>query len=484
MTATITATPDPLNVPPRMQLVVSGMAAASTVTISRIDVRSNATPIRLGNPATLTGGGWTGFDYEAPFGQAVTYRAVPDTGAAASSVAHAIAVEQPWLCHPGLPSLSMPVTIAARGDETMDASQSVKFVLERPDPVVRTDGVRRPPTFDLTLRTWALDEEDALDSLLADSSPLLLQTVYPDVERVGYEWLSVGPVARSHLVPWQGNLVRHWTMSCTTVIAPSGLLQAQRTVADVAAQFATVAQAKLPTPQCATSCSTTASAPDAADQRPGARGHPAIGPYPLDRNPHRPGDRQLDEAADRRRHRDDRLDAVHPPQPRVDHAGRPGPVRHPGHPRRRDRRPATDRVRRRQGRAVPSGHVHRRLRPARVWSGRRPRADRAGPLAQGATQPVRGLPIQRAHQHGLAGDQAPGRGGVAGTTYPFPGWASIDTSATTKVSPRTGLAERSPLPPPLPRARPIAYCGATHPEPPWSRCSASSPICSTSMRGS
>ena len=244
MTATITATPDPLNVPPRMQLVVSGMAAASTVTISRIDVRSNATPIRLGNPATLTGGGWTGFDYEAPFGQAVTYRAVPDTGAAASSVAHAIAVEQPWLCHPGLPSLSMPVTIAARGDETMDASQSVKFVLERPDPVVRTDGVRRPPTFDLTLRTWALDEEDALDSLLADSSPLLLQTVYPDVERVGYEWLSVGPVARSHLVPWQGNLVRHWTMSCTTVIAPSGLLQAQRTVADVAAQFATVAQAK------------------------------------------------------------------------------------------------------------------------------------------------------------------------------------------------------------------------------------------------
>lgn len=74
----ITATAQPANTPPRVELKLADVEGTS-VTILRNDPDGRSRPVRTAEPATLTGGAWTGFDYEAPLGQAVTYTLVSDT---------------------------------------------------------------------------------------------------------------------------------------------------------------------------------------------------------------------------------------------------------------------------------------------------------------------------------------------------------------------------------------------------------------------
>lgn len=239
MTATITANAVVLTAPPpHVELTVAGMAG-TTVTISRVDAAGNRFPVRTANPATLTSGGWVGFDYEAPFGQSVKYSAKSDTADTAVSSHVTVNMGQPWLIHPGIPALSQQVDVVTLGDRTTDTNQGVHVVLGRADPVVITDGVRRSPTFDLTLRTGTLSDEQALTTLLADASVLLLQVAYGSTDRTFYGWVGIGTVVQSNVVDWFGTQYLSWLLPCTVTDVPSGLLQATYTWADVIAQYAT-----------------------------------------------------------------------------------------------------------------------------------------------------------------------------------------------------------------------------------------------------
>lgn len=243
--STFTATPQPLNDPPRIMLSVTytgGTGIPTSITVSRRNADGTTYLVRSANPAAMTGGVWVGYDYESPFAQAGVYTVTPNTtiGALTASVPklREFGIVTPWLIHPGVPALSMPITVAQPGPVPVsDINQGVFQVLGRQNPVIRTDGVRRAPTFTLTVKTQSWDEEDALKAILADASTLLVQITYPEWERGDYYWVSVSTVTPARAVDFYGNTVTNWALTCTATGAPFGLLQAEWTYAGLLAAY-------------------------------------------------------------------------------------------------------------------------------------------------------------------------------------------------------------------------------------------------------
>lgn len=244
MTATVTVTPQPLNQPPRILVQVAGLAGTA-VTVSRVNADGSTYVLRTANPATLVSGAWTGYDYESPFAQAGVYTATNQLGVTASASVAALreyGVQTPWLIHPGIPALSMPVTVAKPGPlPVTDVRQGVFDVIGRTNPVIRTDGKRRAPTFTLTLSTYSWAEQDTLAAILATASTLLLQITYPDWERGDYYWIAVSTVTPSRPVDYYGADFMQWALSCTATGAPAGLLQPQWTCGGLLASVASCA---------------------------------------------------------------------------------------------------------------------------------------------------------------------------------------------------------------------------------------------------
>lgn len=238
--ATFTATAEPLNVPPRVRLDISAFTGSTVGHVTRIDAAGGVAKVRAGDPVALTSGAAVLYDYEAKFGQAFTYTIYTDAGVGLNGMTSnsvTLAVYTPWLLHPGVPNLSQKVTISSMGDQTLDATRGVHTVLGRADPIVITDGVRRSPTFDLTLRTKSDAAEAGLLTLLQDGSPLLLQATYGTMKGTSYNWVSVGAVTRVDMVPFFDNTDVQWTLPCTVTSAPAGLLQTQRTWGDLLAEY-------------------------------------------------------------------------------------------------------------------------------------------------------------------------------------------------------------------------------------------------------
>lgn len=77
MPATLVATPDLANVPPRVRLDITLPAGAGGVSayVTRVGSDGRTVPVRLADPAVITGSVWVGYDYEAPFGALQSYSA-------------------------------------------------------------------------------------------------------------------------------------------------------------------------------------------------------------------------------------------------------------------------------------------------------------------------------------------------------------------------------------------------------------------------
>jgi hypothetical protein len=243
MAITLTATPQPNNVPPRvlLQLEYTGQTSA---TITRTDPDGNAVPVRLADPATLVGGFWTGYDYEAWFEESTTWTATTSAGSVTSAPA-VLAVADTWLCHPGVPALSQRVDFQGEGTPVRSVVQSVLQPLGRRTPIVVSDGRRRAKAGQITLRTRTAAEEDALLALLDDVTPLLL--IVPPSKGFGrslrHQYLALGDLSEGRVrpdyypFPW-----RTWTAPYNVVGRPAGGVQSQRTYADVLAAHASYAE--------------------------------------------------------------------------------------------------------------------------------------------------------------------------------------------------------------------------------------------------
>ena len=230
------ATPEPGNSPPRVRLEINNVAGPS-VMVTRTTPDGISTPVRGGDPALTTAGAFLVlYDYEAPYNQSLTY-----TAGSVQTSPVLLSVHQPWLVHPGLPSLSQSLHVVSLGDETMASTAGIHEVVGRQHPIIVSDGRRKGATFSLALKTFAVADRSALGQLFQDTEPLLLQIVDPDyTAEYDYRWVSIGNIVMSRLSSTNYTLAtRIWSCDCTDTDAPVGSIQAQRTWADLIAECRT-----------------------------------------------------------------------------------------------------------------------------------------------------------------------------------------------------------------------------------------------------
>lgn len=196
---TVTATEQPGATPPRVRLDItaSGTPTVTSVAVTRTNMGGRAFPVRTadGGRLPVSGAIATIYDYEIPYGTAVTY-SVEAAGASAVTASALLSVTVPWLVHVGVPARSTTVDFRAEtNDEEMwGVEQGVFPILGSDTPVVISGGVRYAPESTLLLRTDTPARKAALRQLLSDGSPLLLNV--PPLMGAGLEtcYISVGPV--------------------------------------------------------------------------------------------------------------------------------------------------------------------------------------------------------------------------------------------------------------------------------------------------
>jgi hypothetical protein len=293
MTVTVVPTVEADNVPPRVRLDVSGTSEIAT-TVMRLNPDGTRTPVRTpdGNalplpgvvtvvdfgdatassdvvtfnsdgtasaaiadngdgtaPEAVTGGGGLLYDYEAPFGALVSYTTLESPDTVSAEVV--VPADQVWLIHPGVPALSMPVSLrpGTLQDAAFAARQGVFYVMGRANPVVVTDGARKGAASQLVVTTQSLDELSSLLALLSDAGALFFNP--PADMNVGFgpAYIAVGDVKLSRWTDVQIDANRDVTLPFTVVDRPAGGTQSERTWADVIAECATWGDvmAKFPT---------------------------------------------------------------------------------------------------------------------------------------------------------------------------------------------------------------------------------------------
>jgi hypothetical protein len=241
---TLATTPEPAADPPRI-LIELTWTGQTSATIVRTDPDGSQTPVRLGEPATLDGAGsWVGYDYESWFGQWSQYTAVTVAGSITASTV-SLDVDDVWLRHPGIPSLSMQVDFQGDGAPQRTVVQAVLEPLGRTYPVVVSDGRRKSKRGEITLRTKSDAEHTALLALVDDAVPLLLDV--PPGKGYGadltHQYLAIGDLTQSRLRPdYYPHPWRIWTAPYIVVGRPAGDLQAERTWATVLAERASWAE--------------------------------------------------------------------------------------------------------------------------------------------------------------------------------------------------------------------------------------------------
>lgn len=235
----ITVSVDTANEPPRYALFVSG-APGATAQVNRTDADGTIRPVRGGDPATLAGTQWIGYDPEAPYNTTPTFTVVPSDGSPSVFVtAPPLVTTQSRLINPGEPGLSMKINGTMRGDRDYPSSAAEHAVLDAKYPRIEADAVRKSGRYQLTLITTTDEEYAALTALLDSQVSLLLQLVQPFTTAAVWEYLAVMDVHEAEASTVFGDPARVWTLDVIVVDRPSGGVTAQRTWADVLAECAT-----------------------------------------------------------------------------------------------------------------------------------------------------------------------------------------------------------------------------------------------------
>lgn len=241
-TLTVTATEHPETSPPsvRLDVTATGTPTVTEVLVARTDVTGHTYPVRTsdGDLLPLSGGVATLWDYEAPYGTTSTYQ-VSATGATSGTDTALLDVSSVWLVHAGVPGQSMPIAVHTVPDLTRAVEQGVFRVIGRRDPVVVSGGARILPSGTLGVLTSTAAERRALDLLLDDASPLLLNVPDSKGWELGPCYISVGDVTETRVSRFAGEPLRVWQLPFQVVGRPSGGSQALRTWATVAAEYPT-----------------------------------------------------------------------------------------------------------------------------------------------------------------------------------------------------------------------------------------------------
>lgn len=248
---TLTVTTQPDNSPPRVRIDVDDITGSLTsATVTRLDPDGRWREVRTidGNPLSLSNGSGTVFDNECPYGVPVTYT----TDATGSPSVNAyLDVPSVWLVHPGIPSLSISIT-PARGSftkRTRTITRGVFRPMGRKYPITVTDGVRHSRDTNLNILCDGPTTEAALEALLADGSPLLLNIPPSRGWNFSTCYVSVGDVDQDMGTDM---VIGDWstlTLPIQVVDRPAGGTRSSWTMGNIRDNFATMADIKAAFPK-------------------------------------------------------------------------------------------------------------------------------------------------------------------------------------------------------------------------------------------
>lgn len=236
---TISVTPEPDAVPPRMRLdVVSNQSALVVYRVGQDGARSVVRTYD-GGPLVITGGSTYLYDVEVPQGRPVTYTAGDGTDVAASPP-RSVDSGLVWLVDPAVPSRSVPLRVSGMSNRSAAANLSIRYPLARKFPIVASDGVRKADTYTLRVRSESQAELDAVAAVLANLSTLFLNVpLSKQWVDLGSDYIAVGDVDRTNPTNWQRFTNRDWSLPCTVTDRPTGGSQAFITYGYSQALYAT-----------------------------------------------------------------------------------------------------------------------------------------------------------------------------------------------------------------------------------------------------
>jgi hypothetical protein len=237
----IVATPEPDFFPPRIRLDITDTRTtpATELTITRLDPDGRYRPVRTDDdgPLPLSGGVATLYDYEPKgFGVQVTYSTDVPGG---PTVTTSLDADGIWLVHRGVPSRSVRVDAVSKiGPRTREVQQGKFVILERNDPIVVTGGARSTPAGMIGVRTDTDAQRRAMDLLLDDASPVLLNL--PPGRGWGFDpcYLALGTTDEDRPVRYGPVPLREWTLPYQVIGRPVGGIRAAVTWDDIATEGA------------------------------------------------------------------------------------------------------------------------------------------------------------------------------------------------------------------------------------------------------
>lgn len=254
MTVTITPTVEPstgAGDPPRIRLDIIDTDGLSSVNVTRLGPDGRTVPVRTadGNAQPLTSGTALLYDYEAPFGEAVSYSTLEDPSTSSAQVA--IDSDSVWLIHVGVPVLSMPIDLRAGSlqEEEWAVQQGVFWPMGRETPVVQTDGARKAASSSVTVAIETPADLRSLKTLLGDASTLLLNI--PVAMGLGVDtcYIAAGNVRNARPSDIGSDPHRDVVIPFQIVGRPAGGAQAEWTYTDILVGYPTYSalQAAFPT---------------------------------------------------------------------------------------------------------------------------------------------------------------------------------------------------------------------------------------------
>lgn len=238
--ATVEASTGPTD-PPRIRLDVTdtGSPTIFATTVTRLNPDGRTVPVRTvdGEPLALSTSGSNRiglvYDYEAPFGESVTYSTLESPGLSSATVV--LPSSEPWLIHPGLPELSRPIELRAGSlaEESYPLSRGVFQPMGRETPVIVTDGSRRSMQSQIVVWAETAGEIADIRNLVRDGTVLLLN-IPPDLGlAVDTAYVSIGDIVIGRASDIGSDAYRNITMPFIVTARPAGGTQAERTLIDL-----------------------------------------------------------------------------------------------------------------------------------------------------------------------------------------------------------------------------------------------------------
>lgn len=240
-TVSVVATVEASTTPPRVKLDVTDTGSPNlfAATVTRLNPDGSTSTVRTpdGGPLTLVTSGanrvGTVYDYEAPYGAAVTYSTVETPANVSGSVI--VPADSVWLIHPSVPDISMPVELRAGSlmQEEWGVEQGVFWPMGRRTPIVQTDGIRKAASSSVTVAIDTLLDLQRLRALTQDAAILLLNI--PDTLNYGFDtcYIAVGTIRNARTSDIGSDPYRAVEMPFQVVDRPAGGTQADRTYVDL-----------------------------------------------------------------------------------------------------------------------------------------------------------------------------------------------------------------------------------------------------------